>query len=74
MSALNCTSLTAVLDQVANGISTEEETSANRLSAEIHPVINILFNSTTMLYLLIKSKNVHLNICIFLSHANFIDS
>lgn len=44
MSALNCTSLTAALDQVADGISTEEGTGANRLSAEIHPVINILFN------------------------------
>lgn len=44
MSALNCTSLTAVLDQVANRISTEEETSANRMLAEIHQVINILFN------------------------------
>lgn len=55
--------------------SAEEETvCANRLSAEIHPVIHILFNSPMMLYLLIKSRDVHLNIYMFLRHANFIDS
>lgn len=65
MSALNCTSLTAVLDQVADRISTEEETNANRMSAEIHPMINNFATGPRMLYLLIKSKIVHPNIYIF---------
>lgn len=40
MSALNCASLTAVFDQVANGIGAEEETSANSIPAEIRPGMN----------------------------------